>query len=81
MQVLAVATFFAAIAAAAALSAQRSEVRFIEDLRFNTRSPLGWILLLCIFAIPIAAISLIIRLLDVRVITNYRKILLFVVRE
>ena len=72
-------TFIASIAAASALSAQRTRIRFIEDLRYDTRSPVGWIIVMGLFAIPLTAIPLVLRFLDVRFITSHRTAFLIAV--
>lgn len=61
------------------LSAERTEVNQIESLRFDTRSPVGWILLLTLFAIPIMLILLALRFVDIRIINNHTKIILIIV--
>lgn len=72
-------TFFACIAAASDLSAPRTQIQFIEDLRFDTRSPVGWLLVLCLFAFALTPILLAMRFLDIRFITTRRKIFFIVV--
>ena len=72
-------TFISCIALVDALSAERTRVRLIEDLRFDTRSPSGWTLLLCLIAIPLSIILLVVRFLDLKFIINNRKIFLIVV--
>lgn len=78
-QVLVVITFISSAAAARALSAPRTEIRFIEDLRFDTRSPVGWILLLTLLSIPFLSILLAIRFLNIKIIVEHFKLFLVIV--
>jgi hypothetical protein len=77
--VLVIITFIASISAVQNLSAERTEVRFIEDLRFDTRSPVGWLLLLTLFAIPFTLCLVILRFVSLEFINNKIKIILVVV--
>ncbi len=43
----------------------------IEALRYNTRSPSGWILLVTIIAIPLESLILIIRFLNFPIVNKY----------
>lgn len=79
MQVLVIITFIASIAAMRNLSAPKTEIRFIEDLRFDTRSPGGWILLLTLFAMPLTILALVARFLDVQFLNSKTKIILIIV--
>ena len=78
-QVLVIITFIASIAAVSNLSAEKTRVRFIEDLRFDTRSPVGWLLLLTIFAIPWTIFLLALRFVEEESIKKKTKIILIVV--
>lgn len=55
--------FITSIAAVSALSAPRTIISAIEDLRFDSRSPTGWLLLLAIIALPLSAALLVFRLI------------------
>lgn len=78
-QVLVVITFISSAAAARALSAPRTEIKLIEDLRFDTRSPVGWILLLTLLSIPFLSILLAIRFLNIKIIIEHFKLFLIIV--
>ena len=71
--------FLTSIATVSNLSAQRTEVKAVEDLRFDTRSPTGWLLLVTIFAIPFLLLLLTLRFVDVRFINSKAKIILIIV--
>lgn len=79
MQALVVVTFICSITAVSALSAISPQIRPVEELRFNTRSPSGWILLLNIFALPLLALLLALRFLDIKFLNNHQKIFLSIV--
>lgn len=72
-------TFIASIALAQNLSARETEIEPIESLRFDTRSPVGWLLLLAIFAIPLTLFFLALRFVEVEFIKKKAKIILIVV--
>ena len=81
LQVLVVVTFICSAAAAGALSAERTGIIFVEDLRFDTRSPVGWILLLAILSLPLLLLLLVVRFVDVRFISERGSIFLIIVSE
>ena len=77
-------SFFVFILAAAtvgALSAPRTEVAPIESLRFNTRSPSGWLLLVTLIVLPLEVFLLIVRFLNFTWVIEHIKIALGIVSE
>lgn len=79
LQTLMAIGFICSIASVAALSAERTGISFVEDLRFDTRSPTGWLLLVNIIALPLAVVLLLLRFLDVRFIIKNTRVFLMVV--
>lgn len=73
--------FILAAATVGALSAPRTEVRHIESLRFNTRSPSGWLLLVTLIVLPLEVFLLIARFLNFSWVIEHIKIALGIVSE
>ena len=78
-QGLVLVTFICVASSVSSLSARETPLTLIEQLRFDTRSPTGWILLLTIVSLPIILVLFIFRFLDFTILVNYRKIILIVV--
>ena len=72
-------TFIAAVANVVALGARETEIVYIESLRFNTRSPSGWIMLVTIVVLPLDIFILVVRFLNFSVVIDYFKIALIIV--
>ncbi len=53
----------------------------IEALRFDTRSPSGWILLVTLFVLPLESLILIIRFLNFPVVNKYSGIWITIVSK
>ena len=73
--------FILAAATVGALGAPRTEVRPIESLRFNTRSPSGWLLLVTLIMLPLEVFLLIARFLNFSWVIEHIRIALGIVSE
>ena len=71
--------FICAIASVRDLGAPDTPIRSIENLRFNTRSPSGWLLLVILIALPLEIFILIVRFLNFPIVNKYSTIFLTVV--
>ena len=71
--------FICAVALVRDLGAPDTPIQTIENLRFNTRSPSGWILLVVLIALPLEIIILIARFLNFPIVNKYSVIFLVVV--
>jgi hypothetical protein len=73
--------FILVAATVGALSAPRTEVLPIESLRFNTRSPSGWLLLVALIVLPLEIFLLIVRFLNFTWVIEHIKIALGIVSD
>lgn len=73
--------FILVAAAVGALSAPRTQVTYIESLRFNTRSPSGWLLLVTLIVMPLEVFLLIVRFLNFTWVIEHIKLALGIVSE
>lgn len=71
--------FILAVATVDALSAPRTGVDPIESLRFNTRSPSGWLLLVTLIVLPLEVFLLVARFLNFSWVIEHIKIALGIV--
>lgn len=76
---MALIVFIVVAVAVGALSAPRTNVNPIESLRFNTRSPSGWLMLVAIVVLPLETCLLIIRFLNFSWVIEHIKIALGIV--
>ena len=79
MQIMSLLVFISVCANVGALGAPRTAVPSIEDLRFNTRSPSGWILLVTLIVIPLDIIVFAVRFLNFSIVIDHIKIALGIV--
>ena len=73
--------FISVIANVGALGAMKTMVPAIEALRFNTRSPSGWILLVTLIVLPLDIIILVVRFLNLSIVIDHIKIALGIVSQ
>ena len=71
--------FILAAATVSALSAPRTQIDPIESLRFNTRSPSGWLLLVTLIVLPLEVFLLVARFLNFSWVIEHIKIALGIV--
>ena len=78
---MSVLVFILVAASVGALSAPRTGNPEIESLRFNTRSPSGWLLLVTLIVLPLEVFLLIVRFLNFSWVIERIKIALGIVSE
>ncbi len=78
-QVLIVLAFIGGIAAVRDLGEPETPVAPIEALRYRTRSPSGWILLVTLIALTLEVLILIVRFLGFPAVNKYSTIFIVIV--
>ena len=76
---MSVLVFICVCANVGALGAPETQVMRIEDLRFDTRSPSGWILLVTLIVIPLDIVIFVVRFLNFSIVIDHIKISLGIV--
>ena len=78
---MALLVFIVVAATVGALGAPRTANPQVESLRFNTRSPSGWLLLVTVIVLPLEVFLLIARFLNFSWVIEHIKIALGIVSE
>lgn len=73
--------FISTVSTVRALSTRTTNNTDIESLRFDTRSPSGWLMLVNIIVLPLDISILIIRFLNFSVVIDHIKIFLGIVSK